>query len=98
METLHPRYLRPPLLEALADTRVVFVAGARQVGKSTLTREIAAGEHPMTILSLDEAATRDAASPPPLHVKSSAANAVDVSTKKTASTATTAPPARIFAV
>jgi len=55
MEALHPRYLRPPLLEALADTRVVFVAGARQVGKSTLTREIAAGEHPMTILSFDEA-------------------------------------------
>ncbi len=61
MSALYPRYLRPLLLEALADTRVVFVAGARQVGKTTLTREIAAGEHPMTILSLDETATRDAA-------------------------------------
>jgi uncharacterized protein len=61
MNTLYPRYLRPLLLEALADTRVVFVAGARQVGKTTLTREIAAGEHPMTALSLDETATRDAA-------------------------------------
>jgi uncharacterized protein len=61
MTTLHPRYIRPSLLEALGDTRVVFVAGARQVGKTTLTREIAAGEHPMRILSLDEAATRDAA-------------------------------------
>ncbi|MGD0454563.1 MAG: ATP-binding protein [Solirubrobacteraceae bacterium] len=49
----------------MADTRVVFVAGARQVGKTTLTREIAVGEHPMTILSLDEAATRDAASRDP---------------------------------
>jgi predicted AAA+ superfamily ATPase len=65
MNTLHPRYLRPLLLEALTDTRVVFVAGARQVGKTTLTREIAAGEHPMTILSLDETATRDAASRDP---------------------------------
>ena len=65
MKTLHPRYLRPLLLEALADTRVVFVAGARQVGKTTLTRGIAVGEHPMTILSLDEAATRDAASRDP---------------------------------
>lgn len=65
MDTVHPRYLRPSLLEALADTRVVFLAGARQVGKTTLTREIAAGEHPMTVLSLDEAATRDAASRDP---------------------------------
>jgi uncharacterized protein len=65
MKTLHPRYLRPLLLEALTDTRVVFVAGARQVGKTTLTREIAASEHPMTILSLDETATRDAASRDP---------------------------------
>jgi uncharacterized protein len=66
MQTLYPRYLRPSLLEALTDTRVVFVAGARQVGKTTLTREIAGGEHPMTILSLDEAATRDAASRDPV--------------------------------
>ncbi len=65
MKTLHPRYLRPLLVEALTDTRVVFVAGARQVGKTTLTREIAGSEHPMTILSLDEAATRDAASRDP---------------------------------
>ncbi len=65
MRTLHPRYLRPLLLEALADTRVVFVAGARQVGKTTLTRDVAVGEHPMTILSLDEASTREAASRDP---------------------------------
>jgi len=65
MNALYPRYLRPRLLAALADTRVVFVAGARQVGKTTLTRTIAAGEHPMTVLSLDETATRDAASRDP---------------------------------
>ena len=61
MTTLHPRHIRPLLLEALADTRVVFVAGARQVGKTTLTREIATREHPMTVFNLDETATRDAA-------------------------------------
>jgi predicted AAA+ superfamily ATPase len=65
VDALYPRYLRPMLLEALADTRVVFVAGARQVGKTTLTRDIAAREHPMTTLNLDEAATRDAASHDP---------------------------------
>ena len=65
MSALYPRYLRPLLLDALADTRVVFVAGARQVGKTTLTREVASGEHPMTISSLDEAATRGAASRDP---------------------------------
>jgi len=57
--------VHPLLLEALADTGVVFVAGARQVGKTTLTREIASSEHPMTISSLDEAATRGAASRDP---------------------------------
>jgi uncharacterized protein len=65
MKALYPRYLRPLVLEALADTRIVFVAGARQVGKTTLTRQIATGEHPMTVLSLDETATRDAASRDP---------------------------------
>jgi len=61
MSPLYPRYLRSQVLDALSDTRVVFVAGARQVGKTTLTRQIATGEHPMTVLSLDETATRDAA-------------------------------------
>lgn len=63
--TLYPRHLRPLIVEALADTRIVFVAGARQVGKTTLTQEIARGEHPMTALSLDETATREAASRDP---------------------------------
>jgi predicted AAA+ superfamily ATPase len=61
MTNIYPRHLRPLLLEALADTRVVFVAGARQVGKTTLAREIALEEHPMTVLSLDEKGARDAA-------------------------------------
>jgi hypothetical protein len=38
------RRTRRLVVEALADTRVVFVTGARQVGKSTLAREIAASD------------------------------------------------------
>jgi predicted AAA+ superfamily ATPase len=40
---------------------VVFVGGARQVGKSTLARRIAAAEHPATEFSLDVRTTRETA-------------------------------------
>ena len=49
------------VLEALADTRVVFVAGARQVGKSTLAREVSRHRHTAEELSLDSRVTREAA-------------------------------------
>lgn len=52
------RHLRPRVLEALADTRVVAVLGARQVGKSTLIEAIAGSDHPATVLTLDDQATR----------------------------------------
>jgi predicted AAA+ superfamily ATPase len=55
------RSARPLVLEALADTRVVFIAGARQVGKSTLAQQIARMDHPAEQLSLDVRATREAA-------------------------------------
>jgi hypothetical protein len=55
------RHAQPLVLEALTDTRVVFVGGARQVGKSTLARAIARGEHPAEELSLDRRTTREAA-------------------------------------
>jgi uncharacterized protein len=55
------RRAQPLVLEALADTRVIFVAGARQVGKSTLAREIARHGHPAEELSLDRRGTREAA-------------------------------------
>jgi uncharacterized protein len=55
------RNVRGLVLEALGDTRIVFVTGARQVGKTTLTREIASGPHPMRALTLDDQATREAA-------------------------------------
>jgi uncharacterized protein len=65
MPTVFGRHSRKLILEALGDTRVVFVMGARQVGKSTLTGEIATGEHPATTLSLDNRAARDAATEDP---------------------------------
>lgn len=39
----------------------MFVGGARQVGKSTLARQIIAGQHPAAEFSLDIRATREAA-------------------------------------
>ena len=38
------RQVRPDVVEALGDTRVVVVLGARQVGKSTLVQRIASNE------------------------------------------------------
>lgn len=55
------RHLRPLVLEALGDTRVVVVVGARQVGKSTLVQQIATADRPATVLTLDDQATRRAA-------------------------------------
>jgi predicted AAA+ superfamily ATPase len=49
-----PRKARQLVLDALGDTRVVFVSGARQVGKSTLTRDIVSKEYPATVVSLDD--------------------------------------------
>lgn len=55
------RHIRPEIVEALSDTRIVFVMGARQVGKSTLASSIVDSEHPAIALSLDSKATREAA-------------------------------------
>jgi predicted AAA+ superfamily ATPase len=44
----------PQLLSALADTPVVLLHGARQVGKSTLAQEVASGPHGARYLSFDE--------------------------------------------
>jgi predicted AAA+ superfamily ATPase len=61
------RRLAPLVAEGLDDARIVFLAGARQVGKTTLARHItrAGGEHPMRELSLDDTATREAANADP---------------------------------
>lgn len=59
--TLIERQARALIVEALTYSRVVLVLGARQVGKSTLARQIVTSEHPAEIVSLDDQATRDAA-------------------------------------
>lgn len=58
---LYPRSNRSLVEEALRATRIVFVMGARQVGKSTLTRDVAATSGIATALTLDDQATRQAA-------------------------------------
>lgn len=59
------RRLRPRVIEALDDTRVVVILGARQVGKSTLVQAVATSDRPATVLGLDDLATRDAAAADP---------------------------------
>jgi hypothetical protein len=60
-----PRLLAGPLGEALSDTPVVVVAGPRQAGKSTLTEHVVTSRAG-TWLSLDDAATLDAARTDPV--------------------------------
>lgn len=62
---IFPRFMRGPLVDALADTRVVFLMGARQVGKSTLAQSIAQQEHPAQIVTLDNHVVRAAAANDP---------------------------------
>lgn len=48
------RHVRGQVLEALAESRAVALLGARQVGKSTLVRELAASEYPARLFDLDD--------------------------------------------
>ena len=59
------RHIHEQVVEALSDTRVVVVLGARQVGKSTLVEQIAARDHPARLLTFDDLATRGAAADDP---------------------------------
>lgn len=52
-------------MEALGDTRVVLISGARQTGKSTLAMSIANDEHPADYVTLDDDAHRAAAQADP---------------------------------
>lgn len=61
MAGLFPRISRPLLTEALTDTRVVMLMGARQVGKSTLAKQIVLEDHPAASINLDEQPAREAA-------------------------------------
>jgi len=59
------RHISSRLLEALADSPVVLLHGARQTGKSTLVQHITATEHPARYLTLDDAAVLGAATADP---------------------------------
>ena len=50
------RHARLHVLEALAESRAVALLGARQVGKSTLARDLAMNEFPAQYISLDDEA------------------------------------------
>jgi predicted AAA+ superfamily ATPase len=52
-----PRHIRPQLVEALKESRVACLLGARQSGKSTLVQAVAANEHPARYVTLDDPAT-----------------------------------------
>lgn len=62
---LIPRHAEELVTEALTDTRVVLVNGARQAGKSTLTRLVAARTDTTVIRLLDDPATLRAAQDDP---------------------------------
>ncbi|HKI67721.1 MAG TPA: ATP-binding protein [Solirubrobacterales bacterium] len=55
------RHIRPSLVGALSEARVVCLLGARQAGKTTLVRSVAADEHPGRYVSLDDPAALDVA-------------------------------------
>lgn len=65
MTELIPRGIHRLLVEALGDTRVALLLGARQVGKSTLAQEIVVGDHPASSINLDTQAPREAANSDP---------------------------------
>ena len=55
------RSARGAVVEALTDTRVVLISGARQTGKSTLAMSVARNEHPADYVTFDDDAHRAAA-------------------------------------
>jgi len=55
------RHITAALLEALSDRPVVFLQGARQVGKSTLAQQVAKTMHPARYVTLDDAEVLGAA-------------------------------------
>ncbi|MCY4153370.1 MAG: ATP-binding protein [Aestuariivita sp.] len=56
---MYPRFAKQRVDEALSDTRVVFISGPRQSGKTTLAKEFTADSFPF--LSLDVATVRRSA-------------------------------------
>ncbi len=64
MPNLYPRWQRQAVLDALSTRRVVLIAGARQVGKTTLARTLAKG--PVEYRTLDDPTLRQAAAADPV--------------------------------
>ncbi len=62
---MYQRNIASNLVDALADTPVVLVNGARQTGKSTLVQMLATREHPARYLTLDDAGILSAAKDDP---------------------------------
>jgi predicted AAA+ superfamily ATPase len=62
---MYRRNIIHKILDALSDTPVVFLRGARQTGKSTIVRAIADGPYPARYVTLDNAGARSAASADP---------------------------------
>lgn len=62
---MYRRFILTHMLEALADTPVVFLRGARQTGKSTLVQMIAKDAYPARYVTLDNAGILSAAGADP---------------------------------
>jgi len=62
---MYRRNIRQRILEALADTPVVFIEGPRQSGKTTLARLVAKEDHPARYLTFDDASVLAAAASDP---------------------------------
>ena len=58
---MYRRNLEAVVLEAMADTPVVYLSGPRQSGKTTLVQQLAEGPHPARYLTFDDAAVVAAA-------------------------------------
>lgn len=64
---MYQRYIAKPLIEALKDTPVILINGARQTGKSTLCRQLVkAGSFDGQIMTMDDPTTLSAAQADPL--------------------------------
>jgi len=59
------RHITSQILAALADTPIVVLTGARQTGKTTLVRALAASAHPARYFSFDDAGVLAAAQADP---------------------------------
>ncbi len=62
---MYQRNITSNLMDALSDTPVVLINGARQTGKSTLVQMLATQKHPARYLTLDDAGVLSAAKDDP---------------------------------